>query len=203
MNYLQAVTEFIFAEDEPAASDVILIPGNTSPLPSEQAARLYHAGFAPYLLPSGHFSKVRGSFPGPSARQEQYSGSYRTEWDFMRDVLLQNGVPDAAILREDRAEYTYQNALFSKEVLDRMGISPRRAILCCNPYHARRCLMYYSMVFPDTEFLSCPAKDAPITRDNWQESETGLRAVLGEVERCGKQFAYMLCGAQEESQKIL
>lgn len=197
MKYLQAVTNFIFVEDEPEESDIIFVPGNTSPLPSERAAGLYRDGFAPFILPSGRYQKALGYFPGPSLKQEQYYGSYETEWDFMRDVLLQNGVPDTAILKENMAQYTLRNAQLSKEVLELAHIKVHRAILCCNPYHARRCLMYYSMVFPNTKFLVCPAKDSPVTRDNWQESESGLKTVLGEVERCGRQFAFMLCGPQE------
>ena len=63
MKYLQAVTDFIFVEDEPEESDIIFVPGNTSPLPSERAAGPYRDGFAPRILPSGRYQKVLGYFP--------------------------------------------------------------------------------------------------------------------------------------------
>ena len=193
MNYLNAITDFIFIDEEPVSSDVIFVPGNAHPEPSKRAAALWSAGYAPYVLPSGRFAKPVGYFPGPAGEQSLYQGTYETEWEFLKAVLLQNGVAESAILKEDQAQYTYQNALFSKEVLAREGILVRRAILCCNPHHARRCLMYYSMVFPEVTFTVCPAKDTAITADNWQHTQEGLRTVLGEVERCGNQFSYMLC----------
>lgn len=197
MNYLDAVTDFIFAENEPEPSDIIFIPGNSSPLPSEHAARLYREGLAPLLLPSGRYSVVTGNFPGPSRNHAFYPGPYQTEWAFMKSVLTKNGVPEEAILKEAMAQYTYQNALNSRDVLLKEQIDIKRAILCCKPYHARRCLMYYSMVFPDVTFFVSPAPGSSINRDNWQQSEKGLTLVLGELERCGKQFIYMLC--QHES----
>ena len=60
------------------------------------------------------------------------------------------------------------------------------------PCHARRALLYYQLLFPETEFLVCPAKESKITRDNWYLSEEGIETVLGEVERCGSQFHEIL-----------
>ena len=33
--------------------------------------------------------------------KEKYQGPYQTEWEFMKDVLLKEGVPEEVILRED------------------------------------------------------------------------------------------------------
>lgn len=194
MNYLDAVTDFIFIEDAPVPSDIIFIPGNSSPQPSEHAAYLYNEGFAPLILPSGRFSITNGSFQEPSEKKDLYPENFQTEWEFMNTVLHKNGVPKEAVLKEDKAQYTYQNALNSKEVLRRNHIEIRRAILCCKPYHARRCLMYYAMVFPEVSFSVCPAPGMAVTRENWQTSRAGLKEVLGELERCGSQFSFMLSG---------
>lgn len=202
MNYLDAITDFIFVEQEPVKSDLIFVPGNAFPFPSERAAELWRSGYAPYVLPSGRYAKPVGHFVGVAKKQNIYDGDYETEWEFMKDVLVHNGVPEDAVLKENAAQYTYQNALLSRQVLIQAGIAVKKAILCCNPYHARRCLMYYSMVFPDVSFTVCPAHGTAITRENWKDSVEGLKLVLGEVERCGKQFAYMLCGPTQPGQEL-
>ena len=106
----------------------------------------------------------------------------------MRHILLENGVPDSAILREDEATYTYQNAIYSRKRTDELHISVRRGILCCMPVHARRARMYYETLYPDAKLLVCPAPGAGITRENWMHSEEGIDTVLGEMARCGGQF---------------
>ena len=186
--WIAALTDFIFVSDAPAPADVIFIPGNGHAEPSEKAASLFRAGFAPFLLPSGRWAVSKERFYGQTSGARAYPGGCRTEWEFMRAVLTANGVPEEAILREDRAAFTWQNAIASRAAAEAAGIRVRRAILCCMPVHARRALLYYSSVWPGADFLVCPAEGCALTRENWTESEQGLDAVLGEVERCGAQF---------------
>lgn len=109
----------------------------------------------------------------------------------MRKVLEKNKVPSHAILREDKATYTYENAIYSRKVTDAAGIVVKRGIICCQSHHARRCRMYYQLLYPETEFLTVPS-DTEVSRDNWYRSERGIQLVLGEMERCGGQFHQIL-----------
>lgn len=118
--------------------------------------------------------------------------SYETEFDYLRDILVKNGVDEAAILKEDQATFTYQNAIFSHQVLEKAGIPVKRAILCCQAFHARRALLYYQEQFPETEFVVCPVVTRGIGKDTWMKTEEGIDTVLGEVERCGSQFHKIL-----------
>lgn len=111
-----------------------------------------------------------------------------TESDYLCEVMRQAGVPERALISEDQATYTYENAIYSRKKLDAMGISIKKAILCCQAFHARRSLLYYQEQFPDTEFRVCPVVTRGISRDTWHQSELGIETVLGEVERCGGQF---------------
>ena len=188
LKWIADLTDFIFLEDAPQKSDILFIPGNGHAEPSELAAALYHEGYAPYLLPSGRYAIGSSGFVGQVSGAQRYDGEFATEWAFMRHVLLQNGVPDSAILREDEATYTYQNAINSRRRTDSEGLDIRRAILCCMPVHARRARMYYETLFPQAELFVCPARHADITRENWMHSAEGIDRVLGEVERCGSQF---------------
>ena len=188
LDWIRDVTNFIFLEDQPQNADMIFIPGNGHAEPSELAAKLYHEGYAPLLLPSGRYAIGSSGFSGQKSGSRLYEGEFETEWAYMRHILLENGVPESAILREDEATYTYQNAINSRRRTDSEGLTIRRALLCCMPVHARRARMYYETLFPDAQLFVCPVKDADITRDNWMHEPAGIDRVLGEMERCGGQF---------------
>ena len=140
---LDEIQDFIFVEDKPEKADIIFVPGNGYPHMAERAAELYREGLAPYVLPSGKYSITEKKFSGVLKKRECYRKNYQTEWEFLRDVLIKNQVPPEAILTEDQAGYTYENARFSKKVTDTAGLEIKKAILCCKSYHARRSLMYY------------------------------------------------------------
>ena len=149
---------------------------------------------APYIVVSGRYSKGQSVFAGASCDRDCYAGPYDTEADFLTDVLMQAGVPGEAILQEREATFTLENAEYIKKMLKEKQLTVKRAIICCQAFHARRCRMYFEYVFQDMEieFLMCPAVTQGISRDNWMESQKGLDTVLGELKRCGEQFAWML-----------
>ena len=195
MNYpefLKNTEDFVFAENNPEKADIIFVPGNGFPEMAEKAAGLYKEGYAPWILPSGRYSITLGKFVGVQSKKELYEGNYNTEWDFLKTVLMRNGVPEKAILKENQATFTYENAIFSRQVTDLHKLQVKKAILCCKTYHARRSLMYYQLLYPETEILVCPACPDGITRENWRETEAGVDAVTGEVDRIIKQFCLML-----------
>ena len=158
LEWIDDITRFIFLEDDPKPADILFIPGNGHAEPSEWAAKLYLDGYAPLILPSGRYSITTGAFCGQQTGNHQYEGRFETEWAFMRTVLMENGVPDSAILREDEATFTYQNAIYSRRRTDQERLTVRRAILCCMPVHARRAKMYYQTLYPDSELLLCPTR---------------------------------------------
>ncbi len=186
MEFYQCITDFIFAEDVPEKADMIFVPGGNYPDAARNAAKLYRMGYAPYVMPSGKYSILKGKFeyiPKDGAGRR-----YQTECDYLCDILYREGVPREAVIREDQATYTYENAIYSRKKVQETGISVKRAILSCQAFHARRCLMYYQEQFPRTEFLVCPVVTRNISRDNWHRTDEGIDTVLGELERCGGQF---------------
>ncbi|MCS7464403.1 YdcF family protein [Paenibacillus doosanensis] len=168
------ITDFIFVETGLAPADVIVVPGGSYPQSMEKAAALCRQGLAQYILPSG----------GANPRLET------TEWEFLRDVGMAHGVPEAAILKEDRAQNTFQNARYSLEVLRQAGIRHGKVIMVCKSWHSRRALLTYQTAFPqETEFFIAPVRDSlGIGRDNWFLSEEGIRRTLKEVEKIGAYF---------------
>lgn len=200
MKFLRDITEFIFLEDLPEKADLIIVPGNTWPQPARRAAALYHEGMAPYIVVSGRYSKGQQTFAGAACEGDRYKGAYMTEADFLTDVLIREGVPETAVLQERKAEFTLENARYIRRLLEEKKMTVKKVLICCQAFHARRCRMYFEYVFQDTdvEFLMCPAVTQGISRCSWMESQKGLDTVLGELRRCGEQFAWM-CGHQDRN----
>lgn len=200
MKFLRDITEFIFLEDLPEKADLIIVPGNTWPQPARRAAALYHEGMAPYIIVSGRYSKGQQTFAGAACEGDRYKGAYMTEADFLTDVLIREGVPETAVLQERKAEFTLENARYIRKLLEEKKMTVKKALICCQAFHARRCRMYFEYIFQDTdvEFLMCPAVTQGISRCSWMESQKGLDTVLGELRRCGEQFAWM-CGHQDRN----
>lgn len=174
INPIECITNFIFVETEITPANVILVPGANHPPLMEKAIHLYRQGFAPYILPSG------GAQPHVET----------TEWDYLRDIGVANGLPEEVILKEDKALHTFENASFSLEVLQKAGIAPQKVILVCKAGHSRRALLSYQAVFPkETEFLVAPVVDRyGITKESWYQSEVGICRIMAEVEKIGKYF---------------
>lgn len=189
--FLDMYTDFIFVEHPPAQADVLFIPGSGTAALGEKAALLWKLGFAEKIVVSGKYSILKEGFEGAEDYPDRYPGSYPTEAAFLADVLRQNGVAGQAVLLEEKAAYTYENAIYSRQITDGAGLEVGRAILCCKPFHARRCLLYYQLLYPETEFLVCPC-ESTVKRDNWYKTREGIELVLGEVERCGGQFYKIL-----------
>lgn len=177
-NPFDCITDFIFAETKLAPADVILVPGANHPPLMEKAAFLYNQKLAPYILPSGGAN--------------QYINT--TEWEFLQHIGIKNGVPEEFILKEDKAQNTFQNAHFSWDVLQKNGLHAEKVILVCKAAHSRRALLSYQSVFPkETEFFVSPVIDRySITKENWFLSEVGIRRTMTEVEKIGKYFGHQI-----------
>ena len=74
--FIEQISEFIFAEDEPEKADIIFIPGNGYSQMAEKAAALYGKKYSPFVLPSGKYSIAVGKFGGVLSGQERYNGKY-------------------------------------------------------------------------------------------------------------------------------
>ncbi len=178
-SFFRAMTDLVFVSDPPAPADAIFIPGSSHPEPVLLAARLFREGYAPRIVPSGRFGIGRTAFRIPG---------YETEADWMTALLLEQGVPEAAVLPEREAAFTWENACFSAALCRKAGLTVRRGLLCCRPFHARRALLYYQTAFQETEWIACPAREPGVNADDWHRTPEGRGRVLGEARRLGDQI---------------
>lgn len=95
-------------------------PGPALTRRSKHAAALWHEGIAPLVLCAG-------------GQSEYYP---RTEAAACREILLDAGLPAAAILLEERSRSTEENAIYSQRLLQDLGLS--RIVLVSDSYHMLR-----------------------------------------------------------------
>jgi len=192
---IKAITDYIFCRDrflksaaDRGFADAIFVPGDMHPYASENAAALWKRGVAPVIVISGSYGMQNGKFTGVKAKKYEYDGDYKSEVEFMLDVLVKNGVDESAVISESNAKFTKENGTLSRKVCDERGIFPKTAVICCKSFHARRCLLSYASAFPETAFYVSGVPVYSITAENWYTTEYGVRRVMGELKRCGEQF---------------
>lgn len=121
---------FVGEQDSAEPSDIIIVlgsglredgrPGPALLRRSRHGAALWHEGFAPLILCTG-------------GQSEYYP---RTEAAACREILLTAGLPDEAILLEERSRSTEENAIYSKQLLDELGLS--QVVLVSDSFHMLR-----------------------------------------------------------------
>lgn len=178
MNGIERITDYIFVSDEPCKVDAIFVVGGSLPNAGELASELYNNGYSKTIIVGGKYSVKRDCFPLPE---------YETEFDFYRDILIRNGVNEADIYGEAQSEYTKQNAEFAKKVVDENNLSVNSAIIVCKSFHARRCLLFYKIYFPDVDFKVVTFDGFDVSKDNWHKTDYGKKRVFGELKRIKEQ----------------
>ncbi|WP_425274184.1 YdcF family protein [Thermoanaerobacter wiegelii] len=115
--------------EKPKKSDVIIVLGCAvyGDIPSpffkarlEEALRLYNEGYGRYIIVSG------GKGPGENISEAEAGKGY----------LLKKGIPEKAILIDDKSFSTYENLQFSKEIMDKKSL--KRAVIISNKFHLKR-----------------------------------------------------------------
>lgn len=121
-------------------ADAIVVLGGDGPRRAAQAASLYAAGIAPFVLVSG-------------------DGDCR---DIER-LLVADGVPPSAIAVECGSRTTWENAERSKPILEVRGV--RRAVLVTSWFHTLRAFYCFALLAPAIQWMTAPAeRDMPLSR---------------------------------------
>lgn len=191
------ITNYIFVSDEPCNVDAVFVVGGSLADAAQIGADLYKKGYCEKILIGGKYS-VKGK---PSRLAE-----YNTEFDFYKDILIKNGVSETDIYGEARSGYTKQNAEFAKQVADENNFDIKSAIIVCKSFHARRCLLFYQMYFPNVDFKVITFDGFDVSKDNWYKTDYGKQRVLGELKRIKEQVPNVendLLAELEKAEKLI
>jgi hypothetical protein len=145
---LAPIWSYLVVSQPPVEADVVFAFGCGSLLVPQRAANLHLDGWAPTVLVSGA--------AGRRAR-ELFDA---TEAAVFARHLRWLGVPDAAIVSEDRAANTGENVALGMLALEREGIAVRRALLVAKPFGMRRCAATFRLRHPRVETVCCPPAGA-------------------------------------------
>lgn len=116
------------------------------------AARLFHQGAAPVILVSGgnlDFSSARGDTPAEE----------------MADLLKLTDVPEGAIWQQSESQNTYEDALYSAQMLEKQDIT--EIILVTSALHMPRALALFEK--QGLSVIPAPV-DFTITEQNWENA---------------------------------
>lgn len=102
----------------------------------EYAVKLYKQGYAKNIIFSSGYMHI-----------------YR-EPLIMKALAVSLGVPEDAILLEDKAANTYQNVKFSKEILDEKRWT--KILLISSPYHMRRAFLVFNTLAKNIKVVYTP-----------------------------------------------
>ena len=161
-------------DDGKSAPVALLLGGNPNNARNRAlaAAELYRAGRVSYIIPSGG---VKWDIDG-----EMISESH-----FMKRILMENGVPEEAIILENQATTTVENMIFGTLQLSRNLKFPkmkdRHVIIVTSETHTKRSMALAKALMPGfLTFSAYPAfHNAPT--DEWFESEANQKARDTEV----------------------
>ena len=188
-----AIRDFIFLSEEPCSADLILIPGAPIKELAVHGAELYSKGYAKRILATGkyylNYSTLDEEFEVFTGDGKNSLGQ-ETEAEFLKVLLMENGVPEDAIILEKDSRSTFENAINSGKLIKRMFPDGeiKHVLLCCQAFHARRALMTFQSELRDIKITVCPVVTRGISRDNYMDRLESYNLVLGELRKCGDYF---------------
>ncbi len=125
-----------------------------------KAVELYRDGVAPRLIiSSGYVFSLR-------------------EAQVMKAIAIDNGVPESAIILEERAANTYENVAFTARILAERGW--RTIALVSSPYHMRRALLTWRKVAPEVKVTATPPAASQFYTHQRGASVEQIRGLLQE-----------------------
>ena len=159
-------------DDGMSAPVALLLGGNPNNARNRAlaAAELYCAGRVPYIIPSGG---VKWDIDG-----EMISESH-----FMKRILMENGVPEEAIILENQATTTVENMIFGTlQIYRKLKFkNAPHVIIVTSEAHMKRSMALAKAIMPRALTLSAYPAFHNAPTDEWFESEANLKALDTEV----------------------
>src|SRR5579864_4972373 len=162
----------------PRKSDaIVVISGDEQLARFAEGVNLYQQGFGTYLVFSG------------AAYDNSTSNA-----DVMRDMAMQRGIPESAILEEPQGEDTWGNAVYTRQVLEEHGL--QSAILVTSPYHLRRAQETFDAAYEGSgiQLVVHAAPDSQWRKQSWWQQAETRRLTFTELQK----LAYIAATGRSE-----
>jgi uncharacterized SAM-binding protein YcdF (DUF218 family) len=144
-------------------SDCILVLGSHDVRVAHRGANLYLEGWAPVLILSGGLGNItKGIWT-------------ETEADKFAKITVERGVPENAIIIENKSTNTGENILFTQQLLKEKNLHPQSFIVVQKPYMERRSYATFRKHWPDKKLL---VTSPQISFDDYPTEEIPLERVI-------------------------
>lgn len=144
-------------------SDSILVLGSHDTRVADRAAELYLQGWAPLLIFSGGLGRLT---------EDMWS---EPEADLFAKIAISKGVPEEAILIENRSTNTGENILYTQQLLKEKKLNPHSFIVVQKPYMERRSYATFKKHWPDKELV---VTSPQIPFDEYATSDIPMEQVI-------------------------
>lgn len=168
----QILWDYLCLHQTPQKADCIVGFGCYNEDVARRAAQLWLEGFAPYIL-----------FTGALGRNTRFMWTDSEARRFAR-VALAEGVPEEAILLEERATNSGENLIYARKLLQERNIPARRIIGVQKPYMERRLYAAFPVYWPEAE----------VTVTSWQQTMTEYMQGVPRFGRTEEQTIHMIVG---------
>lgn len=133
-------------------SDAILVLCSHDRIVAERGAQLYLDGWAPLLIVSGGLGAITGRlWEEPEA--DQFAA-----------IAVARGVPRERILIENRSTNTGENVLFTRRMVEQLGLDLSTFIVVQKPYMERRAWATFRKVWPEKDLV---VTSPPLSLDDY------------------------------------
>jgi uncharacterized SAM-binding protein YcdF (DUF218 family) len=153
-------------------ADAIIALGSNDTRVAERAVELFKQGYAPYLVFSGNTGALtKKLFSKPEA-------------EVFADIATRKGVPESAILIENRSTNTGENIRFTKALLEEKAIKPHSIIAVQKPYMERRTYATVMKLWPEIDWMiTSPQLSFEEYPTPEQPKELAINIMVGDLQR--------------------
>ena len=141
LSLAQQLWDYHHMQHQLEKADCILALGSHDLRVADRAAELYLQGWAPLVIMSGGLGNLT---------QNMWTES---EADKFAAIAIRKGVPEKAILVENKSTNTGENILFTQQLLQQKGINPQKFIVVQKPYMERRSYATFKRHWPEKDLI--------------------------------------------------
>ena len=159
---------YLSPQDSTSPADaIVVVSGGQTQTRAKQGIELYKKDLAPKIIFSG-----AALDDGPSNARE------------MAALARRSGVPDSAIIIDEDAKTTYQNAVNSKRILEENDA--KSIILVTSPYHQRRAFITFQKILGDGYAIeNSSSYDNAWSKSAWWATPFGVWITASELAKVG------------------
>ncbi len=95
----------------------------------------------------------------------------------MKALAVSMGVPQEAIILEDKAKNTYENVIFTKDILNKE--KQKKILLVSSPYHMRRALLVFKKAAKGVDVICAPIPNSVFYAHGATWKQTNIQQIKG------------------------